>query len=455
MIEYFTMKTVFLFVSNFVYSSDFLRTEYIKYLSQNYRVIVLIPPQAFCSDNKEYFMSDNIEYIKWNVQSPVFWNIFGKYLRYSLIRQYDFEPVVIRNKAKGMRGWKRKILGLVSFLAPKSFWTNDLFTKLEMILAPESKIFNNLVKKYNPSIVLTATPGFSHLDAEAIILSKRAGIKTASINFSWDNLHNGGMHFRRPDYLIVWNNIIKNTAVNEYGYSAGNVFVSGVMRFDTYFTSEYKKLSRREFLISKNLDPDRKTILITTVTKGNYPDEDKVLDDLLRARSQGRFGDEPNIFVRMHPKEDFSKFQAYSSGKIRNLHVEYPGKLLSEEMGTRIEIGIEDMSNLKNTLMYSDVVINYVSTMTLESFIFSKPVVNIDYPEKYHNAYHFRHYKPIVDYNAVFLAKSFDQLVDSVNECLKNPEVKIDCQNKVLDEFIYFKDGLSFKRNVDFLKEII
>jgi hypothetical protein len=31
--------------------------------------------------------------------------------------------------------------------------------------------------------------------------------------------------------------------------------------------------------------------------------------------------------------------------------------------------------------MYSDVVVNYVSTMTLEAFVFDKPVVNIDYPE--------------------------------------------------------------------------
>lgn len=414
-----------------------------------------MPKEAFCGDNKPYFKSKNVKYIEWEIQSPKFFNLFGKYFRYSLIRKYDFEPVVVRNKEKGMNDWRRKVLKYISYLAPKSFWTNDLFTKLEVIFAPRSKKFDDLVSEHKPSIILTATPGFSHPDAEAIILAKKAGIKTAATNFSWDNLHNGGMHFRRPDYLIVWNKIIKNTAVTEYGYSPDNVFVSGTMRFDAYSTPLAKETSKDDFLLSKNLDPKEKTILITTVTKGNYPDEDILLGQLLKARDEGRFDGCPNIFVRMHPKEEFIKFKTYLDSKIKNLHVEFPGKLLSKEMGTRIEIHEDDIQNLKYTLKYSDVVINYVSTMTLESFIFGKPVVNIDYPEKYHRAYTFRHYKPIVDAGAIFMSKSFDKLIEDVKICLKNPDIKKNEQNKVFNDFIYFRDGLSYKRNVDFVSEII
>lgn len=455
MLQYQTMKTVFLFISNFVYSSDFLRTEYIKYLSKKYNVVVFIPDEAFCSDNKSYYMSPNVKYVKWKVQSPKFWNLFGKYLRYSLIRKYDFEPVVVRNKEKGMKDWRRKLLSILSHSAPKSFWTDDLFTKLEYIFAPNSIDFNNVVREYNPSLVLTATPGFSHLDAEAIILAKRAQIKTVAINFSWDNLHNGGMHFRRPDYLIVWNNIIKNTAVREYKYKEENVFVSGAMRFDSYFKSNLDEKSKEEFLLSKNLNPNEKTILITTVTKGNYPDEDVLLDGILRARDEGKFGGMLNIFVRLHPKEEFYKFEKYMKGDIKNLRVELPGKQLSKEMGTTIELHEDDIQNLKLTLKYSDVVINYVSTITLEAFIFDKPVVNIDYPEKYHRAYSFRHYKPIVDSDAIFQSKSLAELISHVNISLINPSVKKQGRDNVFDSYIYYKDGQCYKRNVDFLDKII
>ncbi len=449
------MKTVFLFISNFVYSSDFLRTEYIKYLSSKYNVVVFIPPQAFCKDNKPYYSSKNITYIPWNVQFPKFWNLFGKYLRYSLIRKYDFEPVVKRNKEKGLVDWRRKFLSRISYILPISFWTNDLFTKLEVIFLPSSKLYNEKLRQFKPDIVITSTPGFSHFDAEAIILAKKAGIKTVAANFSWDNLHNGGMHFRRPDYLVVWNKRIKNTAITEYGYSEKNVFVSGVMRFDSYSKQDRSQDLRKKFLESKGLDPQEKTVLITTVTKGNYPDEDILLGKLLEARDAGRFGGKPNIFVRMHPKEEFIKFKTYLDSKITNLHVEFPGKQLSEEMGTTIELHEDDIENLRLTLMYSDVVVNYVSTMTLEAFVFDKPVVNIDYPEKYHRGYTFRHYKPIVDADAVFLAKDFDMLVDHVKICLENPQSKHGERKKVFEDFIHYRDGISYKRNVDVLSSII
>lgn len=455
MLEWGAMKTIFLFISNFVYSSDLLRTEYIQNLSSQYKVVVFMPPQAFCKDNKPYFSSPNVTYVPWKLQYPKFWNFFGKYLRYSLIRKYDFEPVIVRNKEKGMDNWKRKVLNRLSYLMPESFWTNDLFTKLEMIFLPKSKAYLEKVREYKPDIVLTSTPGFSHFDAEALILAKKCELKTASINFSWDNLHNGGMHFRRPDYLIVWNEIIKNTAVKEYGYSPEKVFVSGTMRFDSYMKENKGELSREEFLKSKGLDPKEKTILITTVTKGNYPDEHILLGELLKARDEGRFSGTPNIYVRMHPKEEFDKFEPYLDNGMRNLRVEFPGKLLSEEMGTRIEIDEDDLKNLKHTLAYADVVVNYASTITLESFIFGRPVVNINYPKKYSRGYTFTHYKPIVEARAVLLPESFEELIEHVNVCLRDPDVRKSERQKVLNEFVPFRDGLSYKRNVDFLKGII
>lgn len=452
-------KTVFLFISNFVYSSDFLRTEYIKYLCLKYKVVVFMQPEAFCDDNKPYFSSSNVTYVPWQIQYPKFWNFFGKYLRYSLIRKYDFEPVIQRNQEQGMKDWRRRTLRYFSYIAPKSFWTNDLFTRLELIFLPNSRKFQKKVQQHKPDLVLTATPGFSHFDAEAIQLAKKNKIRTAAVNFSWDNLHNGGMHFRRPDYLIVWNKRIQNTAINEYKYKPENVFVSGIMRFDLYNTDLHMEKggekSREEFLLSKGLDPKEKTILITTVTKGNYPDENLVLEELLKARGRGAFPGCPNIFVRMHPKEEFYKYKTFLDTKTKNFHIEYPGKMLSKEMGTRIEIHEEDLENLKYTLKYCDVAVNYLSTMTLEAFVFDKPVVNINYPEKYHRGYTFRHYKPIVDAGAVMLSKSFEEFVKDINTCFSNPEIKSEERKKVFNDFIFYRDGKSYKRNVDYLEKII
>lgn len=448
------METIFVFVSNFVYSSDLLRTEYIKYLSTKYKVIVFLPPQAFCEDNKPYYKSPNVTYIKWAIQFPKFWESFSKTLRYSLIRKYDFEPVVMRSRNNSRQSIARRILRLISFAFPKSFFTPDLFLKIEGKLAPRSVEFEKYVEQYKPSLVITATPGFNNFDAEAIVFAKRANIKTAAINFSWDNLHNGGITFRRSDYLIVWNEIIRGVAVNEYKYPADHVFVSGTMRFDIYSRGGCNK-TREQFLTEKGLDPKEKTILVTTTTKGNYPDEDVLLANLIKAREEGRFVGKPNIIVRMHPKEEFEKFSAYMDGKVKNVFIEFPGKKLSQAIGTPIELDEEDMENLKCTLTYSDVSINYKSTITLEAFIFDKPVININYPKKYESGYLHRHYKPIVDADAVYLPHSFDELVEQVNISFKNPEIKQEGRKKVFHDFTYFRDGKSYERNVDFLKNII
>ncbi|MEK7612059.1 MAG: CDP-glycerol glycerophosphotransferase family protein [Patescibacteria group bacterium] len=449
------MKTVFLFVSNYVYSSDFLRTEYIRYLSVYYRVIVFAPSGLF-EGGKPYFVSPNVVYVKWNVQSPRFWSIFGKLFRYSLIRKYDFEPVVKRNRERGLKNWHRKMLWFFSHLFPKNFWNPDFFLRLEILLAPRSFSFERSIEKYKPAIVLTASPGFNHFDAEAIVLAKRAGIKTAAINFSWDNLHNGGIHFRRTDYLLVWNEVIRQTAINEYGYSPHRVLVSGIIRFDHYFKSPPNNNNREAFLKSKGLNPDAKTILLTTTTDGNYPDEDIVLDNLIQARMAGRFPNFPNIFVRMHPKENITKFMRFShDSSFQNICIEKAGTDREVNLGSATELSEEDLDNLKYTLEYSDVIVNYASTITLEAFAFDKPVININYPQQYERAYSFRHYKPIVDAGAVRLPKSFNDLVSDINSYLKNPEKDKFARESIVEKLIGHRDGLSYKRSVDLLLNII
>jgi hypothetical protein len=448
------MKTIFLFIPNYVYASDLLRTHFfLQELCAQFKVIIFIPPDLE-SENCPYPRITNAVYVKWSLQYRKFWFIFGKFLRYSLIRKYDFEPVVKRSRDKGMQDWRRRILRVFSYALPRSLITPDLFTWLEMKLVPNSKRFQDMVREHKPAVILTPTPGFNPYCAEALILAKKARIQTGVIDFSWDNLHNGGIHFRRPDFMIVWNDIIRNTAVQEYNFAKERIGVSGTIRFDQYYRELHNEKTREDFLISKGLDPSEKTILLTTVTQGNYAEEQEVLKDILSAREQGAFAGFPNIYVRMHPKEDKKKFTEFFSSQLKNFHIEGTGTERQREGGS-VELIEEDLTNLKYTLKYCDVNINYVSTITLEALAFDKPVVNINYPEKYKRGYSFRHYKPIVDIGAVRLAQSFDDLVDLINKYLENPMLDQDKRGIAVDKFIPFRDGLSSKRCVSKIAQYI
>jgi hypothetical protein len=448
------MKTVFLFIPNYVYSSDFLRTRFIHELSNRFKVVVFLPP-GIKNEGEPYPQIRNVEYLERALEHPKFWILLGKFLRFSLIRKFDFEPVVERTRARGSGDWRRAILRAIAHIFPKNMISPDLFTWLEVKFLPKSLLLGRLIDIYNPAIILTPTPGFTHYDAEAIIYAKQFHIPTAAINFSWDNLHNGGVHFRRPDFLIVWNERIRQIAVKEYHYRPERVKVSGVMRFDHYFVEEASELSRDAFLKSKNLNPAEKTILLTTVTKGNYEEEHLLLRDLLDAREADKFSGKPNIFVRMHPKEETKKFQQFQGQNISNFHIESAGSSRKVELGSNIELTESDLKNMKYTLKYCDVVVNYASTITLEAFCFDKPVININYPIRYRHVYRFRHYKPIVDAHAVSLADNFDKLIAKIKTSLAHPEYGRTERRNIRDVFVPFGDGRSAGRVADLIADLV
>ncbi len=443
------MKTIFLFIPNYVYSSDLLRTNFIRGLAEKFRVIVFvaIPPDP-------YFKHPNIVYIPWQLQFPDFWMFWGKTIRVPLIRMFDHEPLIQRNYQLSFGHWKRRLLRRVALLFPKSFWNPTFITDLERRHVPRSEMFEKFIAEYQPSLIVTPTPGFTEIDAEAIVLARRAHIPTVAMDFSWDNLTSNCKHLRKTDYLIAWTKRMADQAISIHKFAADRVFVSGIMRFDHYFRNEPGEKIRDAFLKSKGLNPAEKTILVTTVTRGNYKDEPEILKSILTAREEKKFPGFPNLFVRIHPKED--NFQDYKDfEKYPAVRVERGGHEVAKNLGSRIELDESDLVNLKDTLRHSDVVVNYASTITLEAFVFDKAVVNIGFPEYYMNAYAFTHYKPVVELKPMRIVKSMAELIGEIDSYLHDPSRDKAERVRAVEEFIGFHDGKSYDRVVQFLEEIV
>ena len=70
----------------------------------------------------------------------------------------------------------------------------------------------------------------------------------------------------------------------------------------------------------------------------------------------------------------------------------------------------QDLLNLKYSLKYTDLNINYASTISIEACIFDKPIINIGYLDRFKLAYEFNHYIPIYKSGAVRLAKTDEAL---------------------------------------------
>ncbi|MFY9493287.1 MAG: CDP-glycerol glycerophosphotransferase family protein [Minisyncoccia bacterium] len=447
------MKTLFLFIPHYVFSSDLLHTDYIKILSENYKVVIFSP--IFESENPAgYYYSPNVTYIPWLEENPKFWLFFTKILRVSLIREFDnLEYYKLRQLTKANLNWQRKILRRAGWFLPRFMLTAKFFTKLEEFLIGNSPKFQMLTKKYKPSIVVTCTPGFSFLEAEAIIMAKKNRLKTIAIDSSWDNFTSNAVQFRKTDYLACWNEIMKKEAMEIHTYTEDKVFVSGVYRFDHHFKANPQDVSRKEFLKNKNLDPNLKTLFLSTVPPNTYPFQYDVWRKVVEMRRDGRIPN-VNLLIRLHPNDDITKYEEFK--KLENVHIEPAGhnKPKTKESGHKVEMDKSDLDNLRHSLKYTDVNVNFRSSLSLEATIYDKPVINIAL-FGYVNRYRVDWYIPIIKSGGVKLAESEEELSGYINDYLKNPNLDSAGRKEIFNQYVKFRDGNSSTRSVEILSKII
>lgn len=448
------MKTLFLFIPHYVFSSDLLYTNYIKLLSKKYKVVVFSPVFT-ASDPNNYYQSENITYIPWQELRPKFWSFFTKTLRISMIREFDsLEYFKLRRLMKINLNWQRKLLRSISWFIPRIFLTANFFTKIEYLLTPNSKIFLEYLKKYNPSIIVTCTPGFSPVESEIIILAKKNKLRTVAINSSWDNFTSNATQFRKTDYIICWNEVMRKEAISIHKYSPDRVFVSGIYRFDHHFEKHENELTREEFLKSKNLDPTKKTLLLSTVPPNTYPPQYNVWRKIIQKHRENAFGEPVNLFIRLHPNDSLEKYKEFEG--IDNVHIELPGKQKNKTSsgGHKIEMDKDDLDNLRYSLKYTDININFRSSLSLETTIYNKPIINIAL-DNYANRYYVDWYIPIIESKGVKLVTTENELDKAIMDYLKNPGTDMEGRKKIFNEYIGFSDGLSYKRSVEMLDKIV
>ena len=431
------MKTVFLFVDKPAFLGDLLNTGYIRYLSEKYRVIVFVNKSGVWAQNLDYFQSPSITYIDWKIENAKLLGVM-KFIRFSCIREFDYLKTAQYYRKRRGQDSDNTFLRIVSKPFSK-FLTSSFFYKLELFLVKKSRLFGSYIEKYKPSLVIVATPGLNTMEAEAVLLAKKHGIKSVSVDCNWDGLETRVTRVRPTDYFIAWHEPMKKEAVEIHHFNPRRVFVSGPVRFDYHFTNNTSIQSRKDFLSSKNLDSNNKTILYST-QKGHLFEE-AFLKKIIDLRNSGSIPN-VNILVRVHPVAKKGRFTEFSG--LENVYVEKPPEVMANS----------DFINLKQSLLYCDININYSSSISLEAILLDKPVIN--YIEPGMPIYDYDHYRPLVETRAVKLISNHPtDLAKAINEYLDNPNLDRENREKMAKIYFPFCDGLCSKRSVDFLQNII
>jgi hypothetical protein len=310
-----------------------------------------------------------------------------------------------------------------------------------------------LFDQHRPALLVCANPGLVFAEVPLMRTARRRGVPCMVLDASWDNFTNKLLPVRHADRLVVWNDIMKDQAVQIHGYEPAAIRVTGAPQFDPHFRPQSRS-TREEFFRRVGADPARKLIVLTTTPRSLYKHHDHVLRELDAAMARGTLAN-AQVLVRLHPRDEIEAYREFEG--VPHIIVEKPFRSsVTVADGLAIDVMPEHQRHLGDTLHYADVVVNVASTITIEACIFDTPVVNICFdgpnPEPFERSatryYSFTHYVNITNRHAVRVASSPAEMSQWIGRYLQDPTLDADGRKQVVRDQCQFTDGRSAARVV-------
>ena len=329
-------------------------------------------------------------------------------------------------------------------------------------LVPPDPDLATFFKKYNPDGVLA--PDII-LPADRVLLrtGKRLGLKTIGMVRSWDNLTAKGVIQVMPEWLVAQTTQMKKEAVEIGDMQPERVEVCGVTQFDEYWKPPSQ--TREAFLDSLNIPQGRRLILCAPFF-GEYSQKSGIMlvQALAGAIDEGRLPSDVHLLVRYRP-EDGTAEGAPTHFDHPRITVTLPySKSFATPRGKKdYEFTRGDVDLMVNSLRYSAVTLNTISTLTVDAVALDRPVVNIRFDidpdtkpgDRVELFSHFDHYLALEATGGVKLAHSFDELVEAINAYLENPREDAAGRAQIRREQIEFEDANSGKRSAEAIAQLL
>jgi hypothetical protein len=243
---------------------------------------------------------------------------------------------------------------------------------------------NEKFKEQDISCVLTPGMGNFGFWNEGMFAreAQRMGLPAFAAITNYDNIVNMGYRGFHPACLAVWSRQMADEAMKLHGYPSNRLEITGPVQYDRFMMPLPK--SREEFLHSLNLDPSKKTILFAGgVNINHYFDVYRVF-----VEQKSKVWREPfNFIVRPYPHPKLTNSPAWAVleklFKQAGAYISHPGAIDASGDRTaefRVDLAFDDGPDELNYLLrYSDVMVNYFSTIGLEAAICDLPTIHIGF----------------------------------------------------------------------------
>ena len=296
---------------------------------------------------------------------------------------------------------------------------------------PVAEIYRRRLRQEGAEVVASFSPeGIREM--ALIEAANSVGIPTVVMIRSRDNLASKIPYLPFADAYLVWSDVAREFLLFMYPeIPADRVHVTGSPQFDHHLDPSYRLERERVFALI-GLDPSRPLILYTMATPTLIPHESAIAQHLADAAHAGQFARGAQLLVRGHPR--------MFGSNIKLLQKEYP-EARSYPVPTQAEYGgpqheahvvrhiLEDERVHLSLLACQDVQVNVCGTMTIDSAIFDKPIVNVYYDQlpgissglSVRRFYKRSDTKQMMSYGASRLAHSPAECIELINRYLNNP----------------------------------
>jgi len=350
-------------------------------------------------------------------------------------------------------GFKRKCLFQTAKIIGKI--CNRLKFMRKFIVFLESEILNGEIYddyfiKYEPDLLITSSVGYM-IDPFIMRSAKRKNCKVLSIVHSWDNPTTKPYRGASPDYVVAWNKIMKQELIDFQEIDKEKIYIGGIAHWDTYFDGTI--LNGPPYFKKHSSNSNPRKIFYATSGPIIFKTTFEVIEGILYNISNGRIPIDCRLNVRLHPaylakeKNQEGLIIDQYKPKIEKIKKKYSDLIefhlpIAHWVNDDYELPIQDIKNLGELLIQSDLLLTEYSTLMIEGSIFDTPVINValgnfrntDQPISVIED--LNHIQRVLKTKATRQAYNMDQLIDQINQYLSNPQLDSENRKKLVEREI-------------------
>jgi hypothetical protein len=289
-----------------------------------------------------------------------------------------------------------------------------------------------------PSLVMSNIQ--MQVDVPLIVASRRFDLPLVGYIASWDHTVGKGVIWPGMRRYLVQNGVMRDDLERYHGIEPDRVAVTGWPQSDV-FQLRRPRADYERLIGSFGLDPSRPVVLVMGNTPTNAPYEARFVERLVRWWSGGanmRF----QLLFRPHPRD--SQWRERFAGALG-----HEGAAVQEPSYTDIE-------SLAVLLQHGDCVVANAGTILLDSLVNDRPAVCVLYDEGAPPGESWaiknvggEHYKNLVESEAFYRARDFEEVAAGIERALANPGELADERRRVARGVVGEVDGHAADRVVE------